>query len=74
MLLVACRKWFTAGASRARVAKMWAYILAVLSREENHDVLVVASVGDASRDEIQVGGVVDRQNWLSVMLRERRAE
>jgi hypothetical protein len=53
---------------------MWAYILAVLSREENHDVLVVANVDDASRDEFRVGGVVDRQNWLSVMLRERRAE
>jgi hypothetical protein len=29
------------GASKARVAKTWSYILAVLSREENHDVLVV---------------------------------
>ena len=53
---------------------MWAYILAVLSREENHDVLVVANVDDASRDEFRVGGVVDRQNWLSVMLREREEQ
>jgi hypothetical protein len=44
---------------------MWAYILAVLSREENHDVLVVATVGDACRDEFQVGVVVDRRNELS---------
>jgi len=53
------------GASRARVAKMWAYILAVLSREEKHDVLVFASIGDACRDGIPVSVVVGRQNWLS---------
>jgi hypothetical protein len=41
---------------------MWAYILAVLSRKENHDVLIVASVGDACGDEIQVGVVVDRRD------------
>jgi hypothetical protein len=37
---------------------MWAYILAVLSREENHDVLVVASVGDAMQVAMRFKSVV----------------
>jgi hypothetical protein len=39
-------------------------ILVVLAREENHDVLVAASIGDACRDEWPVGVVVRPQNWV----------
>jgi len=56
-------------AHRERVSCV--YILAVLSREENHDVVVAVSVGEACRDGVQVSVVVCPQNWLSAMLRKR---
>jgi len=46
-MLVVCQK---CRAQEARMSQMWVYVLVILAREENHDVLCVAKFGEACRD------------------------